>query len=110
VLTAARLALFNPSLEDCHGVPNSRWLLASVALHGNNHGDSPDRCQVNCVSAHTLDSFVCLEDIANWTRDHYDGENARSTKNEAKLAKIAPEGRILPGPTAEHSVFVCCGA
>ena len=23
---------FSPSLDDCHGVPNSRWLLGSVAL------------------------------------------------------------------------------
>ena len=28
MLTAARLALFNPSLENCLAVPNSRWLLA----------------------------------------------------------------------------------
>jgi hypothetical protein len=24
---------FSPSLEDCHGVPNSRWPLGSVAFH-----------------------------------------------------------------------------
>jgi len=39
----------------------------------------------------------CLEDIANWAKDHYGGEKSAFDKKRGEAGEDFPEGRILPG-------------